>query len=313
MDCDAQSRRWHACLGGQAWRAAGNLITKVPCVAKRIRAAGMLALKGKHGTRQKVFLKDKYGARFVLLCVAALLSATACKKSERSDWRPDSMRSSDEWMKMALESPHPNERRRGVVGLAESRDASADWALRVYDKVARSDNDPSVRCAALRAMERIADPQSEATALAVLQSDRKPIDGVVAAPSTVRWGAARVLRAIAPISNDSESEGSRVASGLVDAVNSEPDHRTRLTLIDTLGFYRDRSATTALIDSLDDDDFAIRRAAESSLVALTGVTHHYDADAWRAWFAKTGDPFASAGQTPPGWDEPDEKPKWDWF
>lgn len=223
------------------------------------------------------------------------------------------MRSGDDWMKMALESPQPNERRRGVVGLSESRDATTDWALKVYDTVARSDIDASVRCAALRAMERIGDPQSQATAMAVLQSKRKPTEGVVPATASVRWGAARVLYAIASRSVDNTDAPPSIVAGLVDAEQSETGPRVRLTIIDTLGFYRDRSVPPVLVDALEEEDFAVRRAAESSLVALTGVTHNYDAKAWRAWLAKTSDPFASAGQTPDGWNETDEKPKWDWL
>ncbi|MCB9858306.1 MAG: HEAT repeat domain-containing protein [Phycisphaerales bacterium] len=214
---------------------------------------------------------------------------------------------------MALESPQPNERRRGVVGLSESRDATSDWALKVYDTVARSDVDASVRSAALRAMERIADPQSQATATAVLQSKRKSSDGIIPAPASVRWGAARVLHAIAAKSGTQADSNATLVAALVDAVRSETDQRVRLTVIDTLGFYRDRSVPPVLVDALEEEDFAVRRAAETSLVALTGVTHNYDAKAWRAWLAKTSDPFASAGQSPDGWNDNDEKPKWDWL
>lgn len=271
----------------------------------------MLALKGKHGTRLRAF------------CIASILTfgtalipcSLACSKPVRQDWRPDSMRSGDEWMKMALESPQPDERRRGVVGLAESRDASTDWALKVFDTVARSDTDPSVRCAALRAMEQQADLQSQPTALAILKSRKKPVDDVRQAPASVRWAAARVLYAIAArrSGGDDTSPPSDIVSTLIEVSKSEPDHRVRISVIDTLGYYHDRSVPPALVDLLGDDDFAIRRAAESSLVALTGVTHHYDADAWRSWLAKTSDPFANAGQTPPGWNDTGDKPKWDWL
>lgn len=251
-------------------------------------------------------------ATCLLVGVASIIGLSGCDMSARKDWRPDSMRSADEWVKMALESPHPDERRRGVVGLSQSRDASADWALRIYDKVARSDTDPGVRCAALRAMEQIADPQSQATALVVLQSERDPADGVVTAPASVRWSAARVLHSIAKTSGGETDSKSGVATALENAIRSEPDLQSRITMIDTLGYYRIRSVPSVLVEVLGDEDFAIRRAAESSLVALTGVTHNYDVAAWKAWLAKTRDPFAAAGQTPPGWDEPTQKPTWDW-
>lgn len=271
-----------------------------------VRDKHMLALRGMHGPMRRALI--------LLLVVGVTASAVSCNSSKRkSDWRPDVMRSSDEWMTMALESTHPNERRRGVVGLAESRDGASDWALKVFDTVARSDTDPSVRCAALRAMEQVAEPQSQATAVALLQSGTKRVEDVIPAPAAVRWGAARVLYAVAIKRGDAAAESTAVVATLIEASHRDPDHRVRVTVLDTLGFYRERSVPPALVDALDDEDFAIRRAAESSLVALTGVTHRYDADAWRAWLAKTADPFANAGQTPDGWDHSEEKPKWDWL
>ena len=274
----------------------------------------MLAFWGKHATRGVVHMLAFWGKHATLVLMLVLLTAPAgCKSSRRRDWRPDSMRSSDEWTKMALESERPNDRRRGVVGLSESRDARADWAMKLYETVAKSDIDASVRCAAFRAMEQIADPRSQTTAIAVLESRRQPSEEIVPAPASVRWGAVRTLYAIASASGGANDAPPAVVTGLIETVRSEPEQRVRLTAIDTLAYYRDRKVPPALVDALEDEDFAVRRAAESSLVALTGVTHHYDPMAWRAWLAKTSDPFASAGQTPEGWNEPDEKPKWDWL
>jgi HEAT repeat protein len=223
------------------------------------------------------------------------------------------MRSSDEWMTMALESPRADERRKGVVGLSQSGDASADWALRVYDTVARSDVDPMVRCAALNAIERLNRENAAPIATAILISKDDAKTDIRLAPASVRWAAARVLHTVGSSNADSLSNSDATKSALIDAAKSDASHEVRLTAIDCLGFMRDRRVPPILIDLLENEDFAIRRAAESSLVALTGVTHRFDAVAWRAWLSGVGDPFARAGETPPGYEKPSQKPKWDWL
>ena len=41
-----------------------------------------------------------------------------------------------------------------------------------------------------------------------------------------------------------------------------------------------------------------KTAKEWRLIALTGVTHNYDANEWESWLASAADPFARAGQKP---------------
>jgi hypothetical protein len=53
---------------------------------------------------------------------------------------------------------------------------------------------------------------------------------------------------------------------------------------------------TPLSQALRSQDFMIADAAERSLMALTGTTHDYDADAWTKWLENNPDPFLHAGE-----------------
>ena len=244
------------------------------------------------------------------LCL--FVAAAACN-GPRSTWRPDAMRTSDEWMKLALESPKADERRAGIDGLSASRDGAADWALTIYTSVARTDIDPMVRCAGLAALQRHdLNRAAEVATVLLMAKDAAPPD-VRPAPASVRWSAARVLCAAGADDASKLTQSRGTVDVLVRAAESDASHQVRLTAIDCLGHVRDSRVPPVLIDLLEDQDFAVRRAAESSLVALTGETHHYDAAAWRAWLAGAGDPFAGAGRTPAGWDAHEDKPRWDWI
>ena len=77
-----------------------------------------------------------------------------------------------------------------------------------------------------------------------------------------------------------------------------PSRNVRILAIQALGAFHDRRVFQPLIIALRDEDFAIAERAEHALIALTGVTHEYDADAWDEWVADADDPFAGAGRTP---------------
>ena len=71
-----------------------------------------------------------------------------------------------------------------------------------------------------------------------------------------------------------------------------------------LRYFHVRPALEALIGAIREEDFGICYEAEYALIAMTGKTHQYDADAWLAWLGQTTDPFADAGQIPQGLPEP---------
>lgn len=203
-----------------------------------------------------------------------------------------------DYVDLALESPNPDERREGVNGLAASADAATDWAVKVFDTIARTDRNTAVRCAAVRAMHRSAGPQHLPTLLKILRSASQRLDDVRPAPGPLRWEAARLLTIIVGGRSYEASQRDELIRVLRERVVADRDRNVRLALIDALGFFHDRAVLETLIALLQEEDFAITRAAEQSLIALTGVTHRHNPDAWRSWLAQTTDPFELAGHTP---------------
>lgn len=214
---------------------------------------------------------------------------------------------------MALEAETPDERRQGVIGLAQSRDAASDWAMRVYDTVARTDTDPMVRCAAIRAMTAWAGSPQVPTALKLLRSDAGKAADVRPAPGPVRWEAAKLLEAVAREGGYEDAQREEIVATLLDRAAKDQDRLVRLTVIEMLGYFPQQPVPAALVDVIElEDDFALQHAAENALVTLTGVTHHHDADAWRKWLAETPNPFERAGELPEELTTEKKKPIWQW-
>lgn len=214
---------------------------------------------------------------------------------------------------MALEAETPDERRQGVIGLSQSRDAASDWAMRVYDTVARTDTDPMVRCAAIRAMTAWAGSPQVPTALKLLRSDAGKTADVRPAPGPVRWETAKLLEAVAREGGYEDSQREEIVATLLDRAAKDQDRLVRLTVIETLGYFPQQPVPAALVDVIElEDDFALQHAAENALVTLTGVTHHHDADAWRKWLAETPNPFEHAGELPEELTTEKKKPIWQW-
>ena len=199
---------------------------------------------------------------------------------------------------MALEAPGADDRRKGVVGLSDSRDGQADWAMKVYDTVARTDRDTMVRCAAVRAMAPGAGAAQIPTMIKLLGSTTQRSADCRAASAALRWEAAKLLLQIVRNYSYDESQRPQIVSALLDRLARDSDRNVRLTAIETLAYFAERPIPDALVDAMEGDDFAIQHAAEESLIALTGQTHHHDTKAWRKWLAEAQDPFANAGQRP---------------
>lgn len=214
---------------------------------------------------------------------------------------------------MALESDHADDRRKGVMGLAASRDGSADWALKVYDTIARTDINATVRIAALRAMVPAAGPQQVSTAIKILTSAGHVHEDVRPANGSVRWEAAKLLLAIVDAQAFEEAQRTEIVKTLLERLARDPDRNVRLTVVDALAYFAQSPVPQALIDTLEEDDFVLQRAAEQALIALTGHTHHHDPRAWRTWLEKTEDPFKDAGLTPPELQTSGgRKVRWEW-
>lgn len=237
-----------------------------------------------------------------------MLISSGCSKSTK---RWFSTKSSQTYVNMALDSESPDERREGVNGLANSKDANAEWAVKVYDTIARTDKNTSVRSAAVQALGAAGQPQTLPTIIKLMKSPPETYPDVKPAPSSLRWDAAKVLNTWVGGHVCSKEQDQEILALLLDRVRKEPDRNVRLVYIEILSLYPERPVPETLIDLLSDDDFAIVRASEKSLIALTGTTHHQNAQQWRDWLAQTQNPFAHAGEIPEG-AEPKSKSNWSW-
>ena len=149
--------------------------------------------------------------------------------------------------------------------------------------------------------------------LKILQSPQQSRKDIRPATGPVRWDAARLLHRFIREDAYDPSQRGEILKTLLDRAAADRDRNVRLTCIDSLAYFHDSAALTALIDILREDDFAMQHAAETSLIAMTGVTHSHDAEAWRAWVAQTREPFASAGEIPDGLRaEQQSRTKWEW-
>ena len=127
------------------------------------------------------------------------------------------------------------------------------------------------------------------------------------------WGAdgGRLVMIVSAQAHDAEM-AERIARHRADRSGAWTTVEAPLNLAEALATLPpDRPV---LVDCLEAEDFAVRHAAERSLITLTGATHNHDADAWRSWLAAHPDPFAEAGKTPPeiAQQKPTNKTLWPW-
>lgn len=239
----------------------------------------------------------------------ALLLMPGCSSGQKKNWfkKP---RTSQQWLDQALEAQAPDERRKGVVGLSESRDGQSDWAMKVFNTIARTDRDPMVRCAAVKAMSPAGGAREVPTVIKLLSGDK--FQDVRAASAPVRWEAAQLLQEIVSRGGYEESQRQEIVDMLIDKAKGDTDRNVRLTAIDTLAYFAQNPVPTVLVDIMEaEEDYALQHATELALISLTGHTHHHDAKAWRKWLEETKDPFVAAG-LPPEDSAGGERSRWQW-
>lgn len=228
------------------------------------------------------------------------LLSVGCRSREagESGWFA-SKASGEQLAARALEGKTPDERRQAVIGLSNSRDADADWAIKTFDAIARTDVDATVRSASIIGLGRSADSRSVPTLIKIVEAVDADGTNVKKAAPVVRWDAMRLLARIVDRHTYEESQRPEIVRCLMDRARNEPDRNVRLTAIDTLAYFAESQIPPCLVECLESEDFAVRNAAEKSLIALTGATNQHDPDAWRGWLASHPDPFADAGKSPP--------------
>ncbi|MEM8874127.1 MAG: HEAT repeat domain-containing protein [Planctomycetota bacterium] len=175
-------------------------------------------------------------------------------------------------MARGLRSPNPADRRMALLDLA-SRDfgGQADYVT-VYKGYAQSDPDPTVRAAAIRALNltRSGEP---AVFVSSLNAD-EPL---------VRLEAAKALSNL--------PDESAVQPLLKVAEDKMEDIDIRIAAADALKHYPQLDVARRLANLVGDNDFSIAWQAGQSLKYLTGMDYDYRPGQWLTFLSESEKPF----------------------
>lgn len=235
----------------------------------------------------------------LLAAVAAVLMVSGCSDATKRKWKP---RSAEENYRVALEAEHPDDRREAVTRIGESSYRDSEDAFHILDAVARTDPVTQIRCIAIRTLGAYEDDRPVPTLLTILRAAKDSTSDTsgdaLPADDDVRWEAAKALLALVRRGVAGADHRGTACDLFIQLLRSDPSRNVRIVSAQALGTFQDPKVFAPLINALTDPDFMIADSAEQSLIALTGVTHDYDADAWTQWLSETSAPFEHAGRTP---------------
>ncbi len=200
-----------------------------------------------------------------------------------------------QYLKVALESETPDQRREAVNQVVQSRYAHHNVVATALDAVARTDGSVAVRCAAVRGLRK-ADSKAAAYTYAAILDPKQSEEQSRPAPAEVRLDALRGTLGLVEVGEVPEDLRDDLLSLSLDLLDHDRSRDIRQTAARVLGYFPDGLTLDRLINSLDQRDFGVVYEIEHSLMRLTGQTHDHDSVAWRAWLESADDPFADAGK-----------------
>lgn len=221
-----------------------------------------------------------------------VLLSLGCSEADKRKWKHQT---AEQNFSTALESENADLRREAVVRIGESGYWAGESAFKVLDAVARTDPVPQVRCIAIRILGRYNDARPVQPLLDILAAGEKN-GNALPGNDDVRWEAATALLAMQRQRLLTDEQQNTACDLYVQFLRTDRSRNVRIVSTQALGEFQDKRVLTPLINCLREADFMIADSAERSLIALTGVTHEYDADAWTRWVDQTPDPFAHAGE-----------------
>lgn len=224
---------------------------------------------------------------------ALLLPGCSSGKKVSSPW---TQAQADTLLVQALDASHPDDRRKAIDAVADSRFVSSDSNIRTTALVVKSDVNFSVRQAAARSLGACGRSEGIEALLEALDTPASP---VLARPADASFRRSCLcgLERLAS-GGVTPEDTTRLVSQVSTLLAKDANRDVRISAARLLGYFKTSDSLTALVDALQQTDFAVTYEAEQSLVKLTGRTHRRDAKAWRAWLAESTDPFAGAGQKP---------------
>ncbi len=200
-------------------------------------------------------------------------------------------------MLVALEDEDADARRKAINHIARSRWVRTDQAVMALAAIARTDFEPQVRCAAIRALRKCYDDRPVEPLWMTLNHSQFPNE-VRPPPPEVRWDAVEVLGEFCRLGLVPLDKQDAVCDTFISHGLDDQDRDVRIAAARGLAYFQSRKVLEALISMLRHRDFGIVFEAERSLVELTGQTFEHDPDAWQAWLKETSDPFEHAGEVP---------------
>jgi hypothetical protein len=248
-----------------------------------------------HPLSSSLILPDLLSSSLTSLCLCAsvaLILLSGCSEADKRKWQ---RHTAEQNYSTALESTSADLRREAVVRIGESSYWESEDAFHVLDAAARTDPVPQVRCIAIRVLARYGTDRPAESLLTILTA-KDTEAGALPADDDVRWEAVRAMLELQKKGLLSEEQENAACELFITLQRSDRSRNVRIVSTQALGTFRNPRVLTPLIHSLRDADFMIADSAERSLMALTGHSHDYDADAWAKWLEQTEDPFAEAGE-----------------
>jgi hypothetical protein len=241
---------------------------------------------------------------FVSTFAALWMSQFGCSDQFKRKW---SFRSAEKNYEAALEADHADKRREAVARIAESGYVDSEKAFDVLDQVARTEPVLQIRCIAVRAFARYEDDRPIGTLLKIMQTDNGSEQSQLPSED-LRWEVARTLMILARKDVLGEQQQKLACDLFIKLLRNDDSRNVRLIAAEALQEFHKNRVLQPLVNKLHSRDFALADQARRSLIALTGVNHGYDTEAWEKWIAKAEDPFKAAGrythapgESGPGW------------
>ncbi len=192
---------------------------------------------------------------------------------------------------IAVQSPQADRRREALQEIVEDKKARrVPSVVKLYCLVARTDEDPMVRSAAVRGLAVIEGEPVVPTLCNVLETDKD---------TYVRADAAAAL------AHHDDPAG---VEALGHALASDESTDVRIAAAESLRRFRHKRAAVALAEAVGHDDLAVAYNAWLGLRYMTGQDLPRETEAWDQFLASAEDPFADYGDPPPVPEAPSQRP-----
>ena len=176
------------------------------------------------------------------------------------------------WEKQITAEDSPDLRREGVLELMQSWRGKSDGAVRLYTLLGQTDEDPTVRSAAVGALGRSGNEKAVPGLTKILTED---VDPQVRTEAATALGKVRSFEAV---------------GSLIEQLRQDQVNEVKAACARSLGGYPYGGVVGALVAAMLNDDFSIVYEAQQSLEKLTGESFQ-SSRAWQNWLQDKGDPF----------------------